>query len=199
MEDHAAASELPGAAGPLSDILKEKLMKRVISATALFALILWAGTVLSSILRAQNANQDPQKPIEAIGQNLTDDSLKQTLDNMGLEPKKLSKGYLLAIKQDTWTINLQVVLSLDNRKVGLNANLGKVDDPSAVPASQWMDLLVSNGDIDPSAFYFDKEQKKLYLHRSLDNRALTPAVLRKEIENFAANVRQTEALWKFTK
>lgn len=174
-------------------------MKKAVSATALFAIILWAGTVLSSLLHAQNANQDSVKQPEVIGQNLTDESLKQTLDNMGLEPKKLSKGYLLTIKQDTWTINLQVVLSSDTRKLGLNANLGKVDDPAAVTASQWMDLLVSNGNIDPSAFYFDKEQKKLYLHRSLDNRAITPAILRKEIDNFAANVRQTEALWKFTK
>ena len=51
-----------------------------------------------------------------------------------------------------------------------------------------MSLLVSNGDIDPSAFYFDKDQKKLYLHRSFDNRAITPAVLRKELDSFAGNI-----------
>jgi len=164
-------------------------MKKVVSGTALFALILWGSTVFAGILHAQ----------DTVGQNLTDDSLKQTLDTMGLEPKKLSKGYLLAMKQDTWTINMQVVLSPDLRKVGLNANLGKVEDTSTVTAQQWQDLLVSNGDIDPSAFYFDKKQSKLYLHRSFDNRAVTPAVLRKEIDNFAANVRQTEPLWKFTK
>lgn len=174
-------------------------MKKVLSATTLLSIVLWGCTVLTSGLHAQKTDQDPPKPAETAGQTLTDDTLKTTLDNMGFEPKKLSKGYLLAIKQDTWTLNVQIVLSPDARKVGLNANLGKVDEPSTVLASQWMDLLVSNGDIDPSAFYFDKDQKKLYLHRSFDNRAITPAVLRKEVDNFATNIRQTEKLWKFTK
>jgi hypothetical protein len=163
-------------------------MKKFLSATSVFAILLWGSTALGAFVHAQEA-------IEA----LNDDSLKSTLTNMGYEPKKLSKGFLLALKQDTWTLNVQVVLSPDLRKVGLNANLGKVDDPAAVAASDWMELLISNGDIDPSAFYFDKTQKKLYLHRSFDNRTITPAVLRKEIDNFASNIRQTEKLWKFTK
>lgn len=174
-------------------------MKKVLSATALFSLILWGCTALSGLIQAQDTVQEPGKQPDATSQILTDDTLKQMLDNMGMEPKKLSKGYLLVVKQDTWTLNMQVVLSPDGRKVGLNANLGKVDDPASVTASQWMDLLISNGDIDPSAFYFDKEQKKLYLHRSFDNRAITPAILRKEMDNFAGNIRQTEKLWKFTK
>ncbi len=105
----------------------------------------------------------------------------------------------MALKQDTWTINLQVLISENKLKIGLNANLGKIDDPDSVTASQWRALLIANGDVDPSYFYFDKDQKKLYLHRSFDNRAVTPAFLRGQIESFAANVRSTEALWKFTK
>jgi hypothetical protein len=130
---------------------------------------------------------------------LTDDTLKQMLTGMGYEPKALHKGFLLAIKQDTWTINMQVVLSPDQNKMGMNANLGKVEDTAAVPASTWLQLLISNGDIDPSAFYYDKDQKKLYLHRSFDNRGITPAILRREIDSFSSQVRSTEDLWKFTK
>jgi len=174
-------------------------MQKFLSATGLFALILWGCTAVSPLLHAQKTDQDPPKQTEVAGQTLTEDTLKSVLDNMGYEPRKLSKGYLLAIKQDTWTINMQVVLSPDGRKVGLNSNLGSVPDPATVQADQWMSLLIANGDIDPSAFYFDKTQKKLYLHRSFDNRAITPANLRKEIENFAGNVKQTENLWKFTK
>jgi hypothetical protein len=135
----------------------------------------------------------------AEGQELVDDTLKQMLDGMGMEPKALSKGFLVALKQGTWTINLQVVISANKEKIGLNANLGKIDDPDSVTASQWRAMLIANGDIDPTAFYFDKDQKKLYLHRSFDNRGVTPAFLRREIEGFAAHVRSTEALWKFTK
>jgi hypothetical protein len=162
------------------------------SAVALFAVVLWGVTMATPILRAQESSR---LTIPA----LTDDSLKQMLDTMGYEPKKLSKGYLLAVKRDSWTINIQLVLSKDNTKLGFNANLGKVDDPDSVTAAQWKELLISNGDIDPSAFYFDKDQKKLYLHRSVDKRSIEPAFMRQQIDLFCGNVRGTEALWKFTK
>ena len=174
-------------------------MQKFLSATGLFAIILWGCTAVSPLIQAQNTGQDPPKPVEASGQTLTEDTLKTVLDNMGYEPKKLTKGYLIAIKQDTWTLNMQIVLSPDGRKVGLNSNLGAVEDPASIQASQWMNLLIANGNIDPSAFYFDKDQKKLYLHRSFDNRAITPASLKKEIENFAGNIVKTDDLWKFTK
>jgi hypothetical protein len=151
------------------------------------------GIAPASSARATAANTTVE------GQELANDTLRQMLDGMGMEPKALSKGYLVALKQDTWTINLQVVISDNKLKIGLNANLGKIEDPDSVTASQWRALLIANGDVDPSAFYFDKDQKKLYLHRSFDNRAVTPAFLRGQIENFAANVRGTEPLWKFTK
>jgi hypothetical protein len=169
-------------------------MNRFFSVAGVLAFLLWGGTPPGRPVLRSVADQ-----AESAAPALTDDSLSQMLNNMGLEPKKLSKGFLLAIKQDTWTINMQAVLSPDGRKLGLNANLGVVADPATVPASDWMNLLISNGDIDPSAFYFDKDQKKLYLHRSFDNRAITPPILRKEIDNFASNVRQTSALWSFAK
>src|SRR5262245_50136932 len=79
------------------------------------------------------------------GQSLNNDSLKAMLDGLGYEPKALSKGYLLAIKQDTWTLNMQLVLSADGTKLGMNANLGVVDlDTTA--GSAWLTLLEDNGD-----------------------------------------------------
>ena len=141
--------------------------------------------------------KDAPKPADE-GQVLNNDTLMKFLENMGLEPKKLSKGYLIAIKQDTWTLNTQFVLSEDATKIGLNANLGVVDE-STVSASQWMNLLVANADIDPSYFYYDKEKKKLFLHRSFDNRKITPAILRRELDRFCSNIRSTSELWKFTK
>jgi len=46
---------------------------------------------------------------------------------------------------------------------------------------------------------FDAKTKKLYLHRVLDNRSITPAFLRSQIENFVGNMKSTADLWKFTK
>jgi len=172
-------------------------MRKYISATALLAILLWGSTALVGYVNAQPKGQAEAKSV--AGEVLTDDTLSQSLSNMGFEPKKLSKGFLIAIKQDTWTLNMQLVLSANQEKIGLNANLGKVEEPASVGAQTWYDLLVSNGDIDPAAFYFDKDQKKLYLHRTFDNRGVTPAILRREIESFGAAIRKTESLWKFTK
>ncbi len=170
-------------------------MKNLVSAMALLAIIVWC--VAAAAPRA--LAHEPSSAAKQSADVLTDDGLKTMLDNMGLEPKPLSKGFLIAIKRDTWTYNIQLRLSSDGTKIGFNSNLGKVDDPDTVTADQWKNLLISNGDIDPSFFFFDKDQKKLYLHRVLDNHALTPAYLRTQIDNFCGNIKNTADLWKFTK
>src|SRR5437868_6343743 len=68
---------------------------------------------------------------------LTDDTLKTTLENMGYAPTALSKGYLIVTKRDTWTYNMQLLLSDNQTKLGLNANLGMVDNPDDITATQW--------------------------------------------------------------
>lgn len=143
--------------------------------------------------------QAPQAAAQSAGCTaaLTDACLSQMLTGLGYEPKPLSKGFLIAKKVDSWTLNMQLVLSPDGRKIGMNANLGMVD-ASQVTADQWQALLISNGDIDPSAFYYDADQKKLYLHRSIDNRYQTPASLANDIDNFMDNIRSTSKLWSFT-
>jgi hypothetical protein len=169
-------------------------MKKALSTVLLLGAIVWTATAMHGVPHANAAEAQG-----AQSGSLDNGALKDTLVNMGFEPKPLTKGYLLVIKRDTWTLNTQVVLSGDSTKIGLNANLGKVDDPDQVPAAAWRELLISNGDIDPSSFYFDKDQKKLYLHRSFDNRAVTPAALRKELDNFMDAIIKTADLWKFTK
>jgi hypothetical protein len=175
-------------------------MKKVISATALFAVILWGSTAVAPLLRAQDVKQDAnQSESRSIGAVVTDEGLQQMLDNMGFDPKKLGKGYLITIKRDAWTYNMQILLSPDKTKIGFNANLGIVENPDSVTAEQWKNLLISNGNIDPSFFFFDKDTKKLYLHRVLDNRGITPSFMRQQIENFCGNIKETGDLWKFTK
>ncbi len=171
-------------------------MASIKSAAALFVLMFWAAIAASPTVPAVEASQGT--PVAAPSQ-LNNDSLRQMLDGMGLEPKALSKGYLIAIKRDTWTYNMQLVLSENQEKLGMNANLGIVEDPDAVTAAQWKALMISNGDIEPSFFYFDAKTKKLYLHRVLDNRSIAPAFLRSQIENFISNMKGTADLWKFTK
>jgi len=172
-------------------------MRNNLHTFAFMAFLAFGAAALTS-LRAQDAGTDATAKPAEDGQVLTDESLSQILIGLGYEPKKLSHGYLITFKQDTWTLNIQVRLSDNQTKLGMNANLGVVDEDS-VTAEQWKNLLAANGDIDPSVFYYDKEQKKLYIHRVLDNRALTPAFLKDQIDRFATDIRSTEKLWAFTK
>jgi len=162
------------------------------STVGILAIILWGSTALVTTLRAQ---QD----IRQDGAALTDESLQKTLDGLGYEPKKLGNGYLISLKKDTWTYNMQFVLSKDLSRLGMNANLGVVEKPDEITAPKWMNLLVANGNIDPSFFFFDKDTKKLYIHRVLDNRAITPSYIRQQVDNFCANIKDTADSWNFTK
>lgn len=170
-------------------------MKKLFAATPILSIVLWASTVFAVVVHAE---QDPSEKAQAV-QGLNNDGLKTMLTNMGYEPKPLSKGFLISQKLDTWTVNMQVVLSGNLGKIGMNANLGQIEKLEDIPSDKWLALLVSNGDVDPSAFYVDRQQKKLYLHRSIDNRAITPAFLREQIDAFCGNVKSTAELWKFTK
>jgi hypothetical protein len=143
-------------------------------------------------LRAQDA---PKSPASGI----TDEGLRTMLDNMGYVPKNLSKGYLIAISRDSWTFNIQLLLSDDNTKIGFNSNLGIVENPDSVTAQQWKELLIGSGEIDPSFFYLAKDAKKLFLHRVLDNRGIDAAFLRQQIESFCTSIKSTSKLWNFTK
>lgn len=133
------------------------------------------------------------------GQTLDDASLKTMLDGLGYDAKALSKGFLITYKEDTWTFYIQAVLSPDGTKLGLNANLGEVDDLSTVSAAKWLGMLEANGNIDPSTFYVDADSRKLYLHRVIDNRGITPAILRVQFENFANNIADNADVWDLTK
>ena len=126
---------------------------------------------------------------------VTNDCLPALLKDMGYENRALSKGYLITIKGDGWTYYIQLVLSNDATKLGMNANLGTVANEQAVTAAQWMNVLAANNDVDPSSFNYDRVKKKLYLHRALDNHDITSAFLRRQIDLFVQNIRSTDAIW----
>jgi hypothetical protein len=171
-------------------------VRKSVSVIAVLAIMLWAGTLLVGRLSAQ----EPQDDVRPIAKGtLTDSTLLQMLTDLGYEPKKLKQGYVVAIKKDEWTYNVQFVISPNKEKLGLNANMGTVEDPSAISATQWMNVLAANTDIAPSFFYYNKSKSTLYMHRVLDNRCLTSTIVRLQVEAFTSNIKETADVWKFTK
>jgi len=157
-------------------------MKRLIWAALFTFFALWAVATVSPAYA------------QSDGVVLTNETLLKTLSDMGLETRGLSKGYLVTVHQDSWTLYVQFVLSDDTTKLGMNANLGEVNE-AAVTADQWKTVLATNNDIDPSSFNYDPKQKKLYMHRVMDNRGLTPAILRGQLDYFLKNIRETDNVW----
>jgi len=166
------------------------------SIVATIAIILWGCSALHPLVKADD---QPTTAAAPTGQTLNDDSLKTMLDGLGFEPKKLSQGYLVVYKDDAWTYNVQLVISKDQSRIGMNANLGAIEDADNIPASKWLTLLQANGDIDPSTLYVDKDKSKLYMHRTLDNRAITPAYVRQQLTSFCNNIKDTSDDWSFVK
>lgn len=166
------------------------MFRRALAVPCLYLLL-----AFPSSLRGADPAQVPAAPTAPPEQGLTDTQLLQLLDTMGFAPRKLSKGYLIVIQRDGWTYNMQVVLSPDLTKLGMNANLATSTHPAALPASVWRSLLADNEDVDPSCFYFDRKLNRLFLHRVLDNHFITPAFLRQQIDNFCQNIKSTEADW----
>jgi hypothetical protein len=163
---------------------------RFISLVSLLVLSFFCAATLSPAVHSQGSSSAPA---------LTNDGLNKILTGMGFEPKPLTKGFLIAINRDSWTVNIQLVISANAEKIGMNANLGVVENPDAITAAQWRGLLAANEDVDPSSFYYSAADKKLYIHRVLDNHGLTAAFLREQIDNFYGNVKDTSKLWSFTK
>ena len=165
------------------------------SAAALVAIVLWTFAIVAprTLAGGSPARHDGD------GVALDDPSLSSMLTGLGYEPKPLSKGFLIAVKKDDWTYYVQFVLSEDKSRLGMNANLGSIPDPDSVTAAQWRGLLSENAEVDPSSFNYSHEQQKLYLHRVLDNRGLTPVYVRQQIENFTANIHDSKDFWSFVK
>jgi hypothetical protein len=167
----------------------------------MFAILLWGCTAVGALVHAQakSDNKATDKPeTVASPTTLTDDGLKRMLTDMGYKPKDLSKGFQITIKKNKWTFNIQVVLSDNKEKLGMNTIAGDVKQPLDVPAASWLALLETNPNIDPTTFYFDNVQNRLCLHRACDNRGITQAIVTKELDSFCFDVVSTARYWRFT-
>ena len=160
-------------------------MRRVIAAGAL-AILAFCG-----LTGAPEAEAQAGKACAGV---LMKDCLSQTLTDMGLEPKPLGEGYLILVERDGWKLYVDVIISSDNTKVGFNSNLGNVNE-QRVSAAQWMALMAANKEIDPSVFYYDTSKKQLYIHRVLDNRSMSPAILRDQLDRSFSDIRSSEKVW----
>jgi hypothetical protein len=153
-------------------------VKTLPAALALFVLI----TVGPKNLAGQSSS----------GTAITKSNLKSTLENMGFETKDLGADtYQITINQGS-VVPMSVSLSTDESRIWLITFFG--DRVLANLASdKLVKLLQSN--FNTGVSFFALNGNKLEMLHPIENRNITPVLLRKEIESQARSVGNTTALW----
>jgi hypothetical protein len=130
---------------------------------------------------------------------LDEQDLPRLLENMGFEPETVDEGvYKVTIEQDSWTFYLRFSLSTDNRtRLWMTSSFGEIKEIDKVPPAPFIKLLETNDGIGPAHFYITTsgEAKRLNVAKALDNRGITPAVLRREIDSFLGIIKSSVSQW----
>jgi hypothetical protein len=126
------------------------------------------------------------------GAALTKLNLKTTLENMGFETKDLGAStYQITLNQGT-VIPMSVSLSTDESRIWL-ITFFTDKALTSYSADKLIKLLQSNWSTGVSFFVLNGN--KLEMLHPVENRNITPILLRKEIESHARSVTNTETLW----
>lgn len=174
-----------------------------ITVTTLFAAILTL-TLGTALGRAdQPAAKGAEPKVVLPPDVLTDESLKTMLENMGYTPKveKTAKGniYTITIKRGTWTYIIDLSLSPSKTKLWLSGWLSALPEKEPIPADKLLDLLEGSWTYGPAHFRYHRAFRQLNVGLCLDNREMTPAAVRTQIESFMETMKKSELLWNVKK
>ncbi len=125
--------------------------------------------------------------------------LKKALEDIGYEPKDLSKDpekplYEVTIVREGLNIPVSSEVTSSKSYLWLTVTMGSLKEDAA-DAAKLRKLLVANGVIQPSHFFITKGDR-LKLAMPIDNRGVTNAILRKAIDRIVNNVVETKAIWQ---
>lgn len=123
--------------------------------------------------------------------------LKDMLIQMGYTVKDIGtevgkEKYQVDIKTSSFNVPLGYEISPSKNYIWLTANLGKPKDSTSTVNS---DMLKQNGKIQPCQFYITSKGI-LMMGLAVENRGLTPAIMRRHTDKITGDVSSTSALWK---
>ena len=127
---------------------------------------------------------------QAPGQ-LSADDLSTMTQALGYTTTKNDKSVTINYDEDNWKMSIDVDLSTDKTKVWLITYLVKT--PFKYDSDDYQKLLKANNDIGPCAFCLSDTW--LTMDLALDNRNVTPAIMRREINYIVKQVKTTESTW----
>lgn len=177
----------------LSESFSILLIEGIMKITIFIGLI--AGFLFGIVaFQSASVSASPSAETKLQGKAYEHEDIKGMLANLGYEPKDLGENiYEITVTKEGWDVFISVSLSRSKAKMWLVVNLGNFGEKSKNDPKKLYALLQKNTDIQPAQFYIRGDGLRLGV--PLDNRALTPALIRKEIDTLADHTAKTEALW----
>lgn len=126
--------------------------------------------------------------------------LKTMIEGLGYETKPINsqpgkEKWQFQVTKGGLEIYIAAELSSSKNYVWLTVYLGDVPTLPVSP-TRFPDMLVSNSETQPTHFYITQDNKVL-LGFAMENRYLTPSVLRRTVDKLASDTVDTKSLWKF--
>jgi hypothetical protein len=136
--------------------------------------------------------QTPAERLDASG-------LKGMLEGLGYELKPLNtepgkEKWELKVVQSDLEIFIGAELSSSKNYIWLTVFFKPDFTASAAPAASLHRLLKGNASVQPSQFYIT-DSNNLMMALPVENRSVTPVMLRRAIEKIAADVVATKDIW----
>lgn len=128
---------------------------------------------------------------------LTKESLLEMLTNLGYEPTVEGNNkdvYRVKISRASFRSNFTITLSGDAAELWFVCYVLHLGHPEDAPAPALLKLFEDQLNM-RSAFNYDPSSKWLFLFCAIDNRDISPAILRKSVDAFDRSVETTYPHW----
>jgi len=128
---------------------------------------------------------------------ITRTQLKEKLQEMGFTVKTINEKageekYEVTHAGSGFNVPLGYEISPSTNFIWITAFLGKADTLSS---EKPLAMLKENGKIQPSFFYITSKNNVM-MAVAVENRGITPAILRRHIDKLVADVSKTSAVWQ---
>ena len=135
---------------------------------------------------------------------LTPATLKTILINLGYDPKEEKVGdsviYWIAVQRGGLKYNVNVNISPNGQNVWATVPLVAVPANTELPAARLLKLLELNQTtVGPSHFVYSALNKQIYLNRALENREVTPKMVRTMLDQVTGVSESTREYWDISK
>lgn len=126
---------------------------------------------------------------------LNSESLKKMAEGLGFELKTINaevgkEKYEIPVKTATLSVPVGAEVSSSTNYIWLTVNLGANSS-----TKKHEEMLKSNGSIQPCFFYITSKGA-LMMAEPIDNRSITPAILKRCLDKLVSDVEKTTTIWQ---